>query len=279
LDDELAEFVRGRYPELVRRAHLLIGSRSSAEDLVQEALARCCAAWRRRPVTTPNAYVQRVMVNLMISKSRRRRLREDAAEIVPDVGINEGMAEQADRDLLWRALRQTAPRQRAALVLRFYEDMSEADIAECLKVTVGTVRSQTAKVSPSFDLRRRRGEGRRGSAADVGRQRSRRHVDAAARAASHERDPVGVCGFQGFGGVRSGSRQCGDRERGPRSARFAASRSAPGIGPRRTHSRATPTRSPPRGVGRRVVSTTPTTGCRSPAGRSSRANPRYASSR
>jgi RNA polymerase sigma-70 factor (sigma-E family) len=145
VDDELADFVRARYPQLLRRGYLLTGSQLAAEDLVQEALARCCAAWRRHPITEPDAYVHRVMVNVLISRSRLRRFREEATANVPEVGASDLTSEHADRDAVWRALLATAPRQRAVLVLRFYEDMTESEIATCLNVTVGTVRSQTAK--------------------------------------------------------------------------------------------------------------------------------------
>ena len=145
MDDELADFVRARYPHLLRRGYLLTGSQLAAEDLVQEALARCCTAWRRRPVNEPDAYVQRVMINVLISRSRLRRFREDATANVPEVAASDLTSQHADRDAVWRALQRTPPRQRAVLVLRFYEDMTESEIAACLDITVGTVRSQTAK--------------------------------------------------------------------------------------------------------------------------------------
>lgn len=145
MDDELADFVRARYPQLLRRAYLLTGSQLAAEDLVQEALARCCAAWRRRPVSEPDAYVHRVMVNALISRSRLRRFREEVTADVPDGGASDLTSQHADRDAVWRALLATPPRQRAVLVLRFYEGMTESEIADCLEITVGTVRSQTAK--------------------------------------------------------------------------------------------------------------------------------------
>ena len=145
MDDELADFVRARYPQLLRRGYLLTGSQLAAEDLVQEALARCCAAWRRHPVTEPDAYVQRVMVNVLISRSRLRRFREEMTATVPEAGASDLTSQHADRDAVWRALQETAPRQRAVLVLRFYEGMTESEIAVCLDITVGTVRSQTAK--------------------------------------------------------------------------------------------------------------------------------------
>ena len=145
MDDELADFVRARYPQLLRRGYLLTGSQLAAEDLVQEALARCCAAWRRHPVTEPDAYVQRVMVNVLISRSRLRRFREEVTADVPEVRSSDQTSQYADRDAVWRALQETAPRQRAVLVLRFYEGMTETEIAASLDITVGTVRSQTAK--------------------------------------------------------------------------------------------------------------------------------------
>ena len=145
MDDELADFVRARYPQLLRRAYLMTGNQLAAEDLVQEALARCCAAWRRHPITEPDAYVHRIMVNVLISRSRLRRFREDATDAVPEAGVADASSQHAERDAVWRALLATAPRQRAVLVLRFYEDMTESEIATCLNITVGTVRSQTAK--------------------------------------------------------------------------------------------------------------------------------------
>jgi RNA polymerase sigma-70 factor (sigma-E family) len=145
VDDELADFVRARYPQLLRRAYLITGNQLAAEDLVQEALARCCAAWRRHPITEPDAYVHRIMVNVLISRSRLRRFRESSTDTVPEIETVDATSQHADRDAVWRALLATAPRQRAVLVLRFYEDMTESEIATCLNIAVGTVRSQTAK--------------------------------------------------------------------------------------------------------------------------------------
>lgn len=145
MDNELADFVRARYPQLLRRGYLLTGSQLAAEDLVQEALARCCAAWRRHPITEPDAYVHRVMLNVLISRSRLRRFREEVTANVPEAGASDLASQHADRDAVWRALQATAPRQRAVLVLRFYEGMTESEIAARLDITVGAVRSQTAK--------------------------------------------------------------------------------------------------------------------------------------
>lgn len=148
---DLAAFVGVHYAELRRRAYLLTGSLADAEDLVQEALARTWEASRGRPVDLPRAYVHRTMVNLYVSRWRRRRLRqEDPVAEVPeatgrvDVDAAGGVAGTvAERDRLWRALGALPPKQRAVLVLRFYEDLTEVDTARSLGVSVGTVKSTT----------------------------------------------------------------------------------------------------------------------------------------
>ncbi len=86
---------------------------------------------RRHPVTEPDAYVHRVMVNVLISRSRLRRFREEVTADVPEVRSPDPTSQHADRDVVWRALQETAPRQRAVLVLRFYEGMTESEIATC----------------------------------------------------------------------------------------------------------------------------------------------------
>jgi len=145
LDDGLAAFVRDRYPRLLRRAYLLTGDAASAEDLVQEALARCCTAWRRGVIAQPEAYVSRAMINVFASHMRQRRLMRRVVLLEPAGSVGDGTAERAERHALWHALLTVPPRQRAVLVLRYYEDMDEQGIAAALNVTVGTVRSQLAK--------------------------------------------------------------------------------------------------------------------------------------
>jgi RNA polymerase sigma-70 factor (sigma-E family) len=146
VDAQLADFVRARYPQLLRRAYLLTGDRGLAEDLVQEALARACAAARRRRIHDLNGYVRATMVNLSIRRWRRwARVREVLTAVVPDPGLSDRTDDEVERSRMRQALREISPRQRAVLVLRYYEDLSEADIAETLGVGVGTVRSQTAR--------------------------------------------------------------------------------------------------------------------------------------
>ena len=86
------------------------------------------------------------MVNLATSRWRRwARLREVPTETVPDVALVDGIPEHDERSRMWQALRELPPRQRAVLVLRFYEDLGESEIAEAMRVSVGTVRSQMAR--------------------------------------------------------------------------------------------------------------------------------------
>ena len=145
MDDEFAAFVRMRMPALLRFGHALTGNPHDALDLVQSALERTGVRWRsvRRGGRDPEAYVRRAMVNSWVSRWRRLR-RESLVAGVPDRADPEpgGLLE---REPLWQALRGLPPRQRAVIVLRYYEDLSEAEIAAVLGVSPGTVKSQTSK--------------------------------------------------------------------------------------------------------------------------------------
>ena len=148
---ELAEFVRLRHAALVRRAYLLVGDPTAAEDLVQEALTRTCAAARRRRVHDLEAYTRRVMANLVISGHRSARPAERPVGDVdleapgdPD-GAHRPAEERALRDEMWRVLLSLSPQQRSVLVLRYYEGLAEAEIADALGVSVGTVRQHAAR--------------------------------------------------------------------------------------------------------------------------------------
>lgn len=127
---------------LLRTAVLLTGDHHRAEDLVQEALAKVALRWRRLADGSPEAYARQIIVRDNISWWRKRR-NEVVADAprgpdVPDI------ARAADRRILLdRALAALTPRQRAVVVLRYYDDLSERDTAEALGVTVGTVKSQT----------------------------------------------------------------------------------------------------------------------------------------
>lgn len=134
-------FVQARLPELLRFGRALTGSAEAGADLVQDALERTLLAWGRlHSRGEPEGYVRRVMVNRNISVWRKLR-RE---HVTPDV-IDRGTEDRHFDHDLWRALAELPPRQRAVLALRYYDDMSEADIAAALGCSVGTVKSQASK--------------------------------------------------------------------------------------------------------------------------------------
>ena len=148
--DEFDSFVRARTPALLRSAYLLTGDQHLAEDLVQSALARTHRAWRRlQAVENAEAYTRRTMYHLQVSWWRRGKVAETLTGDLPEPrGRNAGpdhATQTAIRITLRNALRKLSNRQRAVLVLRFFEDRTEAEAAELLGVTVGTVKSQTAK--------------------------------------------------------------------------------------------------------------------------------------
>ncbi len=129
----VAELYRREYLPMVRLAHLITGSNEVAEDVVQEAFVRMYRNWDR--ADQPGPYLRRIVVNGCHDWHRRRRLERErlprpvAEEVGPEA-----------RELL-DALARLNPRQRSALVLRFYVDMSEADVAQALGCRPGTVKS------------------------------------------------------------------------------------------------------------------------------------------
>jgi RNA polymerase sigma-70 factor (sigma-E family) len=147
--DDFEAFVRARSLALARTAYLLAGDRHVAEDLLQEALARVSVRWRALVrAGDPEPYVRRVLYSVAVDgwrrHTRRQRVEQAAAgrEAGPR-GADDG-AETVTRRLVLRdALSRLTPRQRAVLVLRFYEDLSESQAAEVLGCSVNTVKSQT----------------------------------------------------------------------------------------------------------------------------------------
>lgn len=136
------EWVEARVPSLLRFAYLVTGSQHEAEDAVQSALERVCSRWARvLRAEDPEAYVRRMIANQHVSLWRRGRRRElpvaEVYETVPDGGV-----ENVDRTDLVRRLCARLPRQqRAAVVLRYYEDRDYAEIAELLGCGEATARS------------------------------------------------------------------------------------------------------------------------------------------
>jgi RNA polymerase sigma-70 factor (sigma-E family) len=140
-------FVHARTPALLRSAYLLTGDQHLAEDLVQSALARTHRAWKGlHEAGNAEAYTRKTMYHLQISWWRRRRVAESFTGSVPDVAARGDRTELvALRISVRQALAKLTPKQRAVLILRFFDDLSEAQAAEMLGVTVGTIKSQTAR--------------------------------------------------------------------------------------------------------------------------------------
>ena len=137
--DGFEEFVAARRPALLRTAYLLTGSHADAEDLVQVALVKVVPHWKRI-ADRPEPYVRQVLARESVSRWRRRRWRE-AAHGRPARARRRG-PDLAEREALRRALGALAPRQRAVIVLRYYEDLTEKETASVLGIAVGTVKSQ-----------------------------------------------------------------------------------------------------------------------------------------
>ena len=139
------EFANSRLTAMLRFAVMLTGEPHTAQDLVQETMVRVQLNWRRVVRTeAPERYVRRMLVNQFIdwqrgSWLRRVLLRADPPEQVDLRGDH--AEESAERDQVWSWLERLPRRQRAALVLRYYEDLPDAEIAEVLGCAVGTVRS------------------------------------------------------------------------------------------------------------------------------------------
>lgn len=145
-EDEFAEFVAGALPRLLRFGLVLTGDPAAAEDLVQTALGRSWRAWRLRKIDDPQAFVRKVMVNSYASWYRRLGSREVVTARPGDRMIVEDEARCIDdRDVIWRALRMLPPRQRAVIILRYYEELSELEIAAVMGTSAGTVKSQAAR--------------------------------------------------------------------------------------------------------------------------------------
>ncbi|MGP4112937.1 SigE family RNA polymerase sigma factor [Streptomyces sp. 4N509B] len=146
-EEDFQEFVRGRWAKLMRIAYLLTGDRHLAEDLTQTALAKAYRSWHRvRRSDSPDAYVRKILVSCDRDRFRKRRVPEHLTDVPPDVAATQDDMARADqRALLASALAGLPRRQRAVVVLRYWEDLSEAEVAQTLGCSVGTVKSQAAK--------------------------------------------------------------------------------------------------------------------------------------
>ncbi|MFI6496332.1 SigE family RNA polymerase sigma factor [Nonomuraea typhae] len=147
-EEEFHGFVMSRWPGLMRTAYLLTGDRHAAEDLVQSALERAYVAWRRvSAADDPDAYVRRILINVH-ARRHRRGLKEflmARGETPEQVAGGDTMAQAEDRSMLMRALAGLPARQREAVVLRYWEDLTETQAAAAMGCSAGTVKSNAAK--------------------------------------------------------------------------------------------------------------------------------------
>lgn len=141
-EDSFCRWAGERQLALLRTAVLLTGDQHRAEDLVQDALTKVALRWRRLRDQGPEAYARRIIVRDNISSWRRRR-REVLTDRPPRVAARDHAAATERRLLLDEALAGLTPRQRAVVVLRYYDDLTERATADLLGVSVGTVKSQT----------------------------------------------------------------------------------------------------------------------------------------
>ena len=136
--DSFDEYVAARMPALLRTAYLMTGSHQDAEDLVQVALMKAVPHWKKI-ADHPDPYVRRILARESVGRWRSRRWREVHTDRLPETPV-EGPG--ADRVELQRAVARLAPRQRAVIVLRYFEDLTEQQTADALGISVGTVKSQ-----------------------------------------------------------------------------------------------------------------------------------------
>jgi RNA polymerase sigma-70 factor (sigma-E family) len=152
-DERFAVWASDRIAGLHRTAYLLCGDWHTAEDCVQEALARVAVRWTRiERVDNPDAYVRRVLVNTVRERRRRRSAGELPTDQFHDLAVADGSQARADRDELLAALRELPRRQRAAVVLRYFDGLTEAETAAVLSCSVGTVKSQTSRALDKLRL-------------------------------------------------------------------------------------------------------------------------------
>ncbi|MGW7254514.1 SigE family RNA polymerase sigma factor [Streptomyces sp. NPDC054834] len=145
-----SSYVRDRQPVLLRTARSLTANPSDAEDLLQTALTKTYVAWERiEDHRALDGYVRRALLNTRTSQWRKRKVDEFACDELPEPepvpGGDDPAERQALHDAMWRAIGKLPARQRAMVVLRYYEDLSEAQTAEVLGVSVGTVKSAVSR--------------------------------------------------------------------------------------------------------------------------------------
>lgn len=143
---EFREYMVSRWGGLVRFAYGLTGDRGHAEDLAQTALAKAYASWPKvRRAEDPDAYVRRILINVNHRRFRKRRVEEHSGEGSPEPAVTDGTAAFEQRELLVAALMELPPKQRAVVVLRYWDGLTETQAATVLGCSVGTVKSQASR--------------------------------------------------------------------------------------------------------------------------------------
>ncbi|WOI63097.1 SigE family RNA polymerase sigma factor [Streptomyces fradiae] len=145
---DFAAFATAAWPRLVRTARLLTGNHHEAEDLVQTTLAKVYGRWSKVPRDEIDLYVRRALVNNNLSRLRRKRVVHLLTPLLPDTvrHAHAGHADTIDqRTALMAALADLSPRQRAVMVLRYWEDLNEQDIARVLHCSLGTVKTHARR--------------------------------------------------------------------------------------------------------------------------------------
>ncbi|GAA3117303.1 SigE family RNA polymerase sigma factor [Streptosporangium carneum] len=142
-EERFRDFVTSRWQAMLRTAYLLTGDHGRAEDLLQTALVRTHRRWNR--IDDPELYTRRILVNLNVSWWRRRRFTEHLTDKIPETTAEDHHAVYDTRDALWAAVLTLPPRMRAVLVLRYFEDLPEAEVARVLDCSLGTVKSQASR--------------------------------------------------------------------------------------------------------------------------------------
>ncbi|NNN37356.1 SigE family RNA polymerase sigma factor [Streptomyces sp. S3(2020)] len=143
-----SSYVKARQPVLLRTARSLTANPCDAEDLLQTALTKTYVAWERiEDHRALDGYVRRALLNTRTSQWRKRKVDEFATDEIPEpeLGGDDPAEQQALHDAMWRAIMKLPARQRAMVVLRYYEDLSEVQTAEVLGVSVGTVKSAVSR--------------------------------------------------------------------------------------------------------------------------------------
>ena len=153
-DADFSAYMAARQPALYRTAYLLAGDHAGAEDLLQNAFAKLYLSWDKiRDREALDGYVRRIMVNENNSLWRRAwKRREHSTETLPETGTHDAYDDGMGRQL-WSFVQTLPPKQRAVVVLRYYEQLSEAEIADVLDISPGTVKSQASRALAALRAR------------------------------------------------------------------------------------------------------------------------------